>query len=172
MPRGGARIGAGRKPKYRHDLEAIDGGAAPTTEARALAEAPEDIPSDQQQFWREYAPLAIERRTLTPATVPAFKLLCELRAEMVATKATIDKDGRTYIKVTIDGAGTEHEELRAHPLKADYAKLGKQVEGLLARFCLAAFGKPMAGAPPTKAGQQNSERRVKFFGVVGGQRGS
>lgn len=149
MPRGGSRVGSGRKPKealsfkptvetFRPEL--IDGGKA---DGIGL---PDDLPADQRQFWQQYAALAIEKRTLTKHTVPAFRLLCELDAEQRVVKKTIDHDGRTFMKVTVDGSGQEHQELKAHPLKADYAKLAKQVETLMARFSLAPFGKPTEGA--------------------------
>jgi hypothetical protein len=102
---------------------------------------PEDLPVDQRDFWHRCAVRAIDQGTLTADTVAGFRLLCELDVERQATKATIDRDGRTYIKVTIDGAGQEHQELKAHPLKSDYAKLSKAVEGLMARFKLAPMGK-------------------------------
>jgi hypothetical protein len=82
--------------------------------------------------------------TLTLQTEAAFRLLCELDAEKRATKATLDHDGRTYIKVTVDGAGQEQQELKAHPLTGSYRQLAQRVEALMARFSLAPFGKPVA----------------------------
>lgn len=96
---------------------------------------------DQRGFWHSYAGLATEKRTLTAHTVAAFRLLCELDAEKRATKKTIDDDGRTFMKVTVDGAGVEHQELKAHPLTGAYGRLAKAVEALMARFGLAPFGK-------------------------------
>jgi hypothetical protein len=112
--------------------------------------APSDVPVDQREFWQRYAPLAIERRTLTPQTVPAFRLLCELEAEKQATRDTIDHDGRTYLKAWVDSSGQEHSELKAHPLMGAYRQLAQRVEILMARFGLAPFGKPIAAAPKTQ----------------------
>lgn len=109
---------------------------------------PGDLPGDQRDFWHSYAGLAIEKRTLTDHTVAAFRLLCELDAEKRATKTTMDRDGRTFIKVTVDGTGQEHQELKAHPLTSAYGRLAKAVETLMARFGLAPFGK--AEAPLTR----------------------
>lgn len=151
MPRGGARVGAGRKPKTSRTpkeparLVAIDGGKAAEPPAVSV-EPPADLPKDEHEFWRAYAALAIAAGTLTPQTVGSFRLLCELDAEKRATKETLDKDGRTYIKVTVDGAGQEHQELKAHPLTGPYRQLAQRVEALMARFLLAPFGKPVAGA--------------------------
>ena len=102
---------------------------------------PEDMELEQRDFWHRYAALAIEKGTLTPHTVAAFRLLCELDAEKRATKATMDRDGRTFMKVTVDGAGVEHQELKAHPLTSAFGRLAKAVEALMARFGLAPFGK-------------------------------
>lgn len=125
---------------------------------------PADLPAEQRDFWHRYAALAIERRTLTPHTVPAFLLLCELEAEKQAVKRTIDKDGRTYIKVTVDGSGQEHEELKAHPLKTDYSRLAKQVTDLMLKFMLSPFGKPTAAPAKTTAATKREQTRAKFFG--------
>jgi hypothetical protein len=152
MPRGGARVGSGRKPKagkkasVPSNLIAIEGGRA----GELGATPPADLPSDQHGFWRLYAVLAIEAGTLTPQTAGSFRLLCELDAEKTATKATLDKDGRTYIKVSVDGAGVEHDELKAHPLTGSYRQLAQRVEALMGRFMLAPFGKPVPGAGKKK----------------------
>ena len=138
---GGRRTGAGAKPT-RPVMRRL--GARAVSEAEDVgvsAIPPEDLPAEQRDFWHRYAALAIEKRTLTVHTVGAFLLLCEMDAEKRATKATIEKDGRTYIKVTVDGTGTEHEELKAHPLTSAYGRLAKAVEALMARFGLAPFGK-------------------------------
>lgn len=153
MPRGGARIGAGRKPKRQVAEVApfqpvvVDGGRVEEINPNR---PPDDLITQAHDFWLRYAAQAVEARTLTPRTVASFRLLCELDAEMRATKATIEKDGRTYVKVTVDGAGQEHEELKAHPLTGAYRQLAQRVEMLMARFGLAPFGKPLAPAKKAK----------------------
>ena len=147
MPRGGARVGAGRKPKeYLKKPAPIvnfkDVKQAKSGDGLVSRVPPADLPEDQRDFWQRYAGHAIEARTLTMRTEAAFRLLCELEAEKRATKATIDADGRTFIKITIDGAGQEHQELKAHPLTGSYRQLAQRVETLMARFSLAPFGKP------------------------------
>jgi hypothetical protein len=154
MPRGGARVGAGRKPKAEKGRRssAVAAGSPPNIvsieggRAGELSKAPPaNLPEDQQDFWRTYAPLAIDAGTLTKQTEASFRLLCELDAEKRATKETLDRDGRTFIRVTVDGAGQEHQELKAHPLTGSYRQLAQRVETLMARFLLAPFGKPLEG---------------------------
>lgn len=145
MPRGGHRTGSGRKPKARDDrtiptnVVAIEGGRA----SELSKTPPSDLPEDEVEFWRMYAPLAIDAGTLTKQTEAAFRLLCELDAEKRATKETLDRDGRTFLRVTVDGAGQEHQELKAHPLTSSYRQLAQRVETLMGRFLLAPFGKPL-----------------------------
>lgn len=147
MPRGGSRTGSGRKPNPRTvPFVPIEGGRA----GDVSAVAPDDLPESQKPFWNTYAESAIGLGTLTPQTIGAFRLLCELESEKSATRATIDKDGRTYIKCVVDGAGNEHQELKAHPLTSAYRQLAQRVEALMARFMLAPMGKPAPGAKPKK----------------------
>lgn len=141
MGKGGARVGAGRKPLRPPRVFAPAVLAGGREDAGVSAMPPEDLPGEQREFWHRYAALAIEKRTLTVHTVAAFRLLCELDADKQAVKATIDRDGRTFIKVTVDGAGVEHQELKAHPLTSAYGRTAKAVEQLMARFGLAPFGK-------------------------------
>lgn len=144
MPRGGVRPGAGRKPRQR-PADVVPFAQRPP-EDRALATPPADLTEPERAAWVRFAARAIEQGTLTAQTVPALRLLCELDAEQRALKETLDRDGRTYLKVTIDGAGQEHQELRAHPLTTAYHRVAKQVENLMARFKLAPMGKAEAGA--------------------------
>lgn len=120
---GGARVGTGPKPIIAVDTE--DEGAADD-----LALPPSDVPPEQQAFWRTYAPFAIERKTLTEATVPAFRLLCELHAKKTMVGAMVDKGALGGLRV--------------------YMQLAKQVESLMGRFCLAPFGKPTFTEKPKK----------------------
>lgn len=119
---GGSRVGAGRKPE---PLELV---TDETSEADDLALPPSDLTPEQQEFWRAYAPLAIERQTLTIATVPAFRLLCELHAKKTMVGGMVDKGALGGLRV--------------------FMQLAKQVESLMARFCLAPFGKPAKTEKP------------------------
>jgi len=150
MPRGGARVGAGRKPAAKRQNVVAFEPIRPVSDKKLL-EPPAFLPESGRALWALWAPLALELKTLTVHHVPAFALLCRLQAEMDATGETIERDGRTQIRVTIDGSGQEHQELKAHPLKPDYRQLAQRVESLLARFCLAPFGKPGTGAVKTGA---------------------
>ena len=135
---GGARVGAGRKPKPRGVLLAMDGTRrtdglppalqpalqppGPTDEAELCA-PPADLPAAQRPFWTAWAPLAIACHTLTPATVPGFRLLCELAVTQTKVAALIDAGALGGLRI--------------------WLQVTRQVENLLARYCLTSFGKPV-----------------------------
>lgn len=123
-------MGAGKKPVAKPFALVNGGGAQEPTD---LSGPPSDLPDDQQAFWREHAPLAIERSTLTPATVPAFRLLCELNAKRVMVGGMVDKGALGGLRV--------------------FMQLCKQVETLMARFCLAPFGKAVDGSGRKKTAE-------------------
>jgi len=149
MPRGGRRVGSGRKPGKGKTLAFPGGGAtghapAPAADVAVLAEPPADLPpalavaiagmtplTSQADLWRRYAPSAIEQRTLIPATVAGFRELVELAAfkeEMAARIARFGSDGKSG-----------SERMRT------YTRLSQRLDAALARFKLTAFGKPADG---------------------------
>ena len=141
MPRGGARVGSGPKPK--NPLKFVSGGKA----VEVTSVPPDDLPSDQAEFWKRNASRAIEAGTLTDQTAESWRLLCELDARRHKIAAQLDRDGETYLKAWVDSAGQEHQELKKHPLSSEYRGLAQRCEALLGRFGLAPFGKPVAMKP-------------------------
>ena len=130
MGRGGARLGAGRKP-----LRALEGGLAggplaPFEPRPGLSEA-------QRAAWDVLAPLALAARTLTPETQPAFRLVCQL--------VVLEADIATTIATEGLSAGD-----KAHPLLASYRGVAQRLEARYARFRLAPFGKPLVAAEHAK----------------------
>lgn len=90
MPRGGARIGAGRKPKPRpadvlqHPSSALPTRSAivpPTTNGVSPVEefdAPDDLTPEERHVWLKQAPHAFKQRTLTRASAMAFERYCKV----------------------------------------------------------------------------------------------
>ncbi len=150
---GGARIGAGMKPKNGQRairprrVTKLHEAAQQTAEPGAAVSVlpPEDLSTEQKAVWQTYAGLAIEKRTLTAHTEGTFRMLCELEVRRRKMGQTIDRDGLTYLKVFVDSAGNEHQELKKHPLIAEHRQLSQRVEVLLRQFCLSPFGKAMEG---------------------------
>lgn len=158
MPKGGARIGAGRKPRQAEEMASTSAPFQPVVVRGAKSgsdvvpmQPPDGLTGEALGFWERTASFAQGARTLAPQTLEMFQVLCRLYAEMVATQDTIERDGRTFLKVTVDGAGQEHQELKSHPLMGHYRQLAKQIEVLMARFSLAPLGKPVAGTKAPRA---------------------
>lgn len=134
MPRGGTRVGCGRKPKER-PLAALHGHRV-----RTLIEDREAVPADAPppepvdppasatgpvlKIWHELAPHALTERTLTAKTAASFELLC--RAVLLERKLSRGSDK----------GGSNHRGMM------------QRVEAGFARFRLAPTGK--AYAPPAK----------------------
>lgn len=152
MPRGGFRVGAGRKPRGDKGVViGMDGQRRPSVAASvALGPAPEDaaahplvtppegLPDGQQPIWRGLAPHAIAQATLVPATVRGFRELCEL----VLLKQQIAD------AIVAAGAATSGMDA----LLRHYTKLSQRLDAVLARYRLTAAGKPEStAAKPKKA---------------------
>lgn len=109
---------------------------------------PEDLPEGQRVVWLELAGHATEQGTLVPATVSAFRHLCAAIVARDQMAEQIQADGLTYVKITVDGSGQEHSELKAHPLISQHRGMMQRVEAGLVRFRLSPIGKDMA--PPAE----------------------
>lgn len=114
MPRGGARVGAGRKKLSEADRE-LGGNAghrarvlspafaaAPQAEpapvvSAATVEPPANLTPEERKVWAELAPLAIAARTLTRRKVFAFRMLCQ--------HVVLEQRYATSVK---DAGGTNH----------------------------------------------------------------
>lgn len=161
---GGSRIGAGRPAKSRLQ-KWLDGNAGkrgqkaakPVSSPLRSLSPPEDLPSAQKTVWLELAPHAANERTLTPATANAFRDLCEAIVVRDTLLARIEKDGWTFLKVSVDGAGVEHQEIKAHPLIARWQGLMQRVETGKLRFRLIANGKELVPVEEPKDEWQEFE---------------
>lgn len=135
MGHGGARVGAGRKPK-KATVVSMSGrpfvatlGPAPADAASSpLATPPEGMREAEAAVWRELAPHAIAQMTLVPGTLRGFRELCE---HVVMKQSIAD---------TIAAAGPATSGMDA--LLRHYAKLAQRVDASLARYRLTAQGKP------------------------------
>ena len=145
---GGARVGAGRKPKdpiarwlggYAGKRgQAARTGRVPAGEALPLLAAPRTLLAAERAVWQRLAPLACAQRTLTESQAPAFQVLCEGIVLMEQCREVLRQDGLT---VTVDGVK------KAHPLLAQHRGYVQRVEAGLLRFRLSPIGKEI-GPPP------------------------
>lgn len=142
MPRGGFRVGAGRKPGSRSAVvlgmdgvrrsETVVSPVAAPTEDATLLVAPRDLPRDQRKYWTRYAPLALAQQTLIPAHLPGFRELCEQAAF---------KDGLAKQIRKLKPESPEASDTLRH-----YEKLVQRLDATLARFRLTGMGKPASPA--------------------------
>lgn len=156
MPRGGKRLGAGRKPHTRRERW-LDGNAGkrsialvtpdklpPATVSTADAEpieAPAVLTPAEVAYWDLWAPSAKARGLLTEETRHGLVLLCQTARRAAEMWGDISSRGMVFEKVTVDGAGQEHHEYKAHPLLSHWRALMARMEQLQARYGLAADGK-------------------------------
>lgn len=138
----------GRKPKdeqQRHVHGSRDRGSRNRRPAqRVPVEMPADLPDAQQVIWKELAPHATEQGTLVPATASALRHLCAAVVARDQMAEAIEHDGLTFQKITVDGSGQEHSELKAHPLISQHRGMMQRVEAGLVRFRLSPIGKEIA----------------------------
>jgi hypothetical protein len=146
----GGAPGSGRQSKSEHQ-RFLDGGADKRGRKRPKKPAapkpvamPGDVSDAVRPIWLALAPHATTARTLTPATVGAFRDLCEAIVLKRRLLDAIEAGGLTYLKVTIDGAGQEHMEQKANPLLAQHRGMMQRVEAGLKCFRLSPIGKEMS----------------------------
>jgi hypothetical protein len=93
------------------------------------------------------APLALEQRTLTPATAFAFRQLCKVIVLEQKMADEIEVKGLTSAaldtKMEADGSGSQLIQEKANPLLTRHTALLVRVEAGLTRFRLAPMGKEM-----------------------------
>lgn len=173
MPRGGSRLGAGRKPHTRK--ERWLGGHAGhrplslvTPDRQKTVDAGEPIVPDgvlapaERVYWERWAPAAQASGNLTEINVHGFRLLCQYAAKADALWACIDARGYEQEKVTIDGSGQEHREYKANSLLSQWRGLIVRVEQGMFRYGILADGKVSVGAGDRDA---EEEQLAKLLAV-------
>ena len=161
MPRGGFRVGSGRKPKGAAILSLHGGrvrngaqpGASVPNAPVMPVNTPQDLPGAQKAVWDDLAPHALAARTLTDGTAAAFRDLCEAIVLKRMMLTEILADGLTQAKVSLQmdeaGGGLQSVEKKAHALLSQHRGMMQRVEAGLTRFRLAPMGKEIV--QPVKA---------------------
>jgi len=159
---GGFRVGAGAKPKsaeqsFLHGKRASrrakgsrnDAKGSPNAASRPVValDVPASLTDDQRAVWLDLAPHAQRAGTLTAQTAASFARLCAAVVRLRRWQQLIEKDGETYLKVTIDGAGQEQTEIKAHPLITRSQVLEKDIRSWSKDYAINPFGKPLVTDP-------------------------
>lgn len=138
MPRGGARVGSGRKPKTA--AAHIFAGTARGSHKEAAKSAPlpaefvhepASLSWEGAEVWRRLAPDAMAKRTLTAGTADDFRALCEMTVEMWATLAARRQEGWTD---------------QGFRLAREFRSLAQRVQDKMRGFKLSPIGKEMDDA--------------------------
>lgn len=113
MARGGARLGAGRKPepnsvrsrrKARQQATVLQHPSVPTKSVELPvsigvdeADAPNDLTMDERKVWLEFAPIAIKNGRLSQATAAAFANYCRwVLIERTCAASVTDRGSATH----------------------------------------------------------------------------
>lgn len=139
---GGHRSGAGGKLSEARILGLIGPRQDDAASVPEIA-CPSGCSPEVAAIWADLAEHALKARTLVASTQTAFRRMCEAIARHAVMQQTIDADGLTYLKVTIDGAGSEHTEVKAHPLISRAASLENAIRSWMKDFAIHPFGKPV-----------------------------
>jgi hypothetical protein len=171
MAKGGARVGAGRKPKKKGTNvltmpgvppPAVDDQAAAASRA-ALLEPPAMLANavgkeDELQTWTWLAPLAIDTGMLTAQTVPGLAYLCDVIVLHDKLRKILDDEGwQITLYEDVDGHKFPMEQKR-HPLWPQLQAFAIRREQGLRSFGLLANGKPVPTAEGATAGDPWAER--------------
>jgi hypothetical protein len=162
MPRGGRRVGAGRKPKLVMVGGALQRAATtPTAAAQPMRppttnipspieefDAPDSLTADERRVWMGQAPHAFRMRTLTRTTAFAFERYCRLVVREVGEA---------------QGSGLNGPNHRG---------LLREIRAYEQQFMLTPCGKPMPEAVPEPQQDDDDQFFGGPIGLVGGGRDS
>jgi hypothetical protein len=143
---GGYRSGSGRRAlggPWAANHGRREPVVRPVTPTAEKADQPAGLTPEEAAIWEKLAPHATKAGTLVPQTADAFGRLCRAMVTHARMEAQIAEDGLTFVKVTVDGAGQEQRELKAHPLLSRAASLDNAIKAGLKDFALNPFGKPL-----------------------------
>lgn len=86
--------------------------------AATMPAMPKDLDKDAQEVWNTLGPRLLKLGILTEADGDAFSILCQIRGRLKQIhKLMHQEEGPVLIqtKVTVDGSGQEHTELKPSP---------------------------------------------------------
>lgn len=83
---------------------------------------PRDLDDDGRIYWKRL----VKTYMITEADVPEYAYVCQLYSEIKKMEKVIQEEGYFFLKITVDGAGQEHQEKREHPASKRLDALRKE----------------------------------------------
>ena len=141
MPRGGARLGAGRPKKLNAEKD-LAGTAKPSRHNHHEVSDPMGAPVKPKHVaarehanaeWDRMLPLVVARKTMSPVYMATFAAYCSSYADYVEAELLKAVPGfaRWIEEVTVDGTGVEHIKLKPHPVLKD----SRDAQNLMRQHC-------------------------------------
>jgi P27 family predicted phage terminase small subunit len=163
MAKGGARVGAGRKPKKDKPFGQAGVDPAPSASSTppdpALLEPPAHLTEDERAVWARLAPLSAANGMLTKETAPGLEHLCEVWVMYHRLRATLEAEGWQITLHEKDEQGNVFPlEQKRHPLWPQLQAFAIRREQGLRSFGLLANGKPVSTAAPPAGPDPWAER--------------
>lgn len=155
MPRGGKRVGAGRKKRTAATagpvLAFTTDQASPPGARRAAAKTVQPpkgvLTREAYRVWCRLAPAAVARATLSSETAHGFAVVCQSIVRLAELEARLSAEGWTYTN--------QFGEPKRHPLWGTWQVMVLRVEQQLARYGLMASGVGGAASASSAAGTAN-----------------
>jgi P27 family predicted phage terminase small subunit len=146
MPKGGARIGAGRKPKHREVVAFKEG----------LATAPAWLSPAAKHFYRFYGKQLEESRVLTHADRDTLATYAAMLADIAALSREMQK--KTFQRVVMSVAGE-----KTNPIVTQYQQAVSRSRMLAQDLGLTPASRSRVQVTAPKSGDAEQQKRDSFF---------
>lgn len=88
-----------------------------------IPQRPPGLSKIAKKYWNEYVKLYSIRNS----DISIFTRLCKAHAEEIELEELLEKQGRLFLRVSVDGAGVEHKEPKSNPIFLQLMKVRQLV---------------------------------------------
>jgi len=130
---------------------------------KIIPDIPSHLDAKARKYWKKYGLILFDLGLLTEMDGPAFGEVCQMYSDISKLTKEIRKEGRTFFKtnlfIAVDGAGTEHQEMKSNPKVTQLDNLRKEF-----RYSWGQFG----GNPSdrTRLGVKIRDKRPEMEGLI------
>jgi len=93
---------------------------------RIIPDIPSHLDSKARRYWKKYGLILFDLGLLTEMDGPAFGEVCQIYSDISKLTKELRAEGRIFIKVSVDGAGIEHQEVKSNPKVTQLDNLRKE----------------------------------------------